>query len=62
MGTPDPDDWPEVESMPCYLPFEAQKAKDLKTVLAARKLASRGDGDVNPAIIRIVAQMLQLNP
>jgi len=47
MGTPNSDDWSEVESLPCYLPFEVKKAKDLQTVLAARKFSSRGDGVIN---------------
>jgi serine/threonine protein kinase len=62
MGTPDIDDWIEVESLPCYLPFTAQKAKDLRAVLAARKLDRRGNGDINPEFINLVVRMLQLNP
>lgn len=62
MGTPDIDDWIEVESLPCYLPFAAQKAKDLRAVLAARKLDRRGNGDINPEFINLVVRMLQLNP
>ena len=36
-GTPKPDDWPEVEDFPTYLPFNPCEARDLATVIRTRR-------------------------
>lgn len=41
------EDWPEVESLPNYLPFNPQQAKDLTTVIQERRQKQKSDAETN---------------
>ena len=62
LGTPKVEDWPEIESLPCYLPFSSQKPKDLLKILQDKKMKNFGRSDVNPEYVKLLLKMLQLNP
>jgi serine/threonine protein kinase len=36
LGTPSVEDWPEVESLPCYLPFSDQPLSKLDQVISSK--------------------------
>ena len=62
LGVPAVEDWPEVEFLPCYLPFNPQKPKDLETVLNNLKLKQSPKTPINDKFVSLIKQMLQLNP
>ena len=65
LGTPTVEDWPEVESLPNYLPFNPQQAKDLTTVIQERRQKQKSDAETNevdPQAIDLLSQLLALNP
>ena len=37
-GTPTPEDWPECEELPCYLPFNPVESIPLEKVMEARRV------------------------
>ena len=60
LGTPDVEDWPEVEDLPCYLPFTPQKPKDLACVLNQTTKLARTKLDER--LVDLLRKMLALNP
>ena len=62
LGTPSVEEWPEVESLPCYLPFCVQPAKDLHQTIVDRRIANYSDSAVNKKMVEAIKMMLQLNP
>lgn len=62
LGTPDTNTWPEVEKLPCYLPFSATKPKDLANVLEDAKNKNFGDFSIKPEFVTVVHHLLALNP
>ena len=63
LGTPTTEDWPEAEQLPTYLPFQDQSAKDLQSVIQARRDQVKiGAESVDSQAIDLLSKLLALNP
>lgn len=62
-GTPSVEEWPEVESLPTYLPFNPVEGKDLAQVVQDRREKVKAGAEaVDPQAIDLLAKLLTLNP
>ena len=63
LGTPTVEDWPEVEQLPTYLPFNPSEPKDLTQVIQQRREKVKPAGEaIDPQAVDLLGKLLALNP
>jgi hypothetical protein len=65
LGSPSTEDWPEVEDLPNYLPFQDIPAKDLADEMYKKREAAAAGakiGELDPQAIDLLSKLLTLNP